>query len=179
MRWIRVRRRQHAWHNCLRVEGWHRDQGGELTLEIPPGALTEDTQISVGKIPEEEWSEAIKEGDPPLAVYQLEPDGLQLLEPATLTVQLLVEHSLGQLFVIHVFGDDLESVTVDESKFDPETNTLTVSIQLTHFSIVEIWWGRREVFGARIVRPSSRKLRVPVGEPFLVTVTVTRNVEPG
>ena len=28
--------------------------GGELTLEIPPGALTEDTQISVGKIPEEE-----------------------------------------------------------------------------------------------------------------------------
>lgn len=61
---------------------------GKVTLEIPAGALGEDTEISLSLIPEEDWTDDTRAWEPVGSVYRLEPDGLELLKPATLTFRL-------------------------------------------------------------------------------------------
>jgi hypothetical protein len=60
--------------------------GGEVTstdgafrLYVPPGALANDTRISVRVVPQSEWP---AEASPVTGVYELEPDGLAFQTPA-------------------------------------------------------------------------------------------------
>ena len=65
---------------------------GKITLEIPAGALTEDTTVSIRVLSEDEWTDAIKELHPVGPVYSLEPDGLTFQKPVT--VKLALDSSL-------------------------------------------------------------------------------------
>lgn len=65
---------------------------GKITLEIPPGALTEDTTILIRVLSEDEWTDDIKDLNPVGPVYSLEPDGLTFQEPVT--VKLALDSSL-------------------------------------------------------------------------------------
>ena len=61
---------------------------GKILLEIPPGALTEDTTVAVRIISEDDWTDDVKAVQPTGPVYSLEPDGLEFIQPAKLTVRL-------------------------------------------------------------------------------------------
>ena len=53
---------------------------GQATLAIPPGALAADTEVTITELPPED-------GPAVGPVYDLQPDGLQLAQPATLTIR--------------------------------------------------------------------------------------------
>ena len=61
---------------------------GKIALEIPPGALAEDTTVSIRVLSEDEWTDDIKDLDPVGPVYSLEPDGLIFQEPVTVKLAL-------------------------------------------------------------------------------------------
>ncbi len=61
---------------------------GKIALEIPPGALTEDTTVSIRVLSEDEWTDDIKDLSPVGPVYSLEPDGLIFQEPVTVKLAL-------------------------------------------------------------------------------------------
>ncbi len=65
---------------------------GKITLEIPSGALTEDTTVSIRVLSEDEWTDDIKDLNPVGPVYSLEPDGLTFQKPVT--VKLALDSSL-------------------------------------------------------------------------------------
>ncbi len=151
---------------------------GSAVLSIPAGALPEGVtleDIEIREVSDDPDLFVATEGDPPLAVFRLEPDGLQFSEPVTLTVQLQVEDPSGQLFAVHVFGDEAELITDVESEVDPESNMLTASMQLTHFSAVWVTY----VANVFEVEVSASASEVPVGGTFEVSVVVTRTAEAG
>lgn len=55
---------------------------GAFKLVVPPGALAEDTRISITLVPEAEWPAQTAEHPPVSSVYELEPDGLAFATPA-------------------------------------------------------------------------------------------------
>jgi hypothetical protein len=61
---------------------------GSVTLEIPPGALTEITEISILEMLAEELDPAPDGWEHTGTAYQLFPDGLAFSIPATMTLQL-------------------------------------------------------------------------------------------
>ena len=61
---------------------------GKITLEIPSGALTEDTTVSIRVLSEDEWTDDIKDLSPVGPVYSLEPNGLTFQEPVTIKLAL-------------------------------------------------------------------------------------------
>ena len=113
---------------------------GRLTLTFPPGALSEDTEITIRNIDPNELPPEFDGLDPDLA-YLLEPDGIVFAVPVTATLMLdeepaqddgslstelalLITSSNGELEV-------LENLTAD---VDGDENTTTVSGELGHFS---------------------------------------------
>ena len=113
---------------------------GNVTLDIPAGALPAGVtaaDIEIRDVSDDPDYLVETDGDPPLAVLLLEPLGLEFSQPVTLTVRdLPVVDPIRRLFVIHTFGNDAEIITEVVSEIDPDTNTLTASIPLTHFSAV-------------------------------------------
>jgi hypothetical protein len=77
---------------------------GNIAIAIPPGALTEDTTVSISVLSEDEWTDDIKNLDPVGPVYNLEADEATFQEPVT--VKLAVDSSL------YVIENDKIQVTV-------------------------------------------------------------------
>ncbi len=152
---------------------------GRASLSVPLGALPEgmtmdDIIISESSIDIDVYAELGV--DPPLAVFKLEPDGLQFSEPVTLTVELAVTDSTNRhIEASLVSGEEVESFTDVVSELDLETNTITASMQLTHFSSVWIHYNI-DVFSTVI---DTSTAEVVIGESSEVKITVTRMVEPG
>lgn len=148
-------------------------------MDIPAGALprgvaADDIEIRDVKDSPDFLVETA--GDPTLAVVLLEPLGLEFSQPVTLTVrQLPVEDPVRQLLVLHTFGDDAELITDPVGQVDLQTNTITASIPLTHFSLVIVTYVDDFLKG-EITPPASKFV---FGEAFDVTVTATRIVAPG
>jgi len=115
---------------------------GQATLEIPAGALTTDTQISLS---------AVDSADGFLgAAYDVQPDGLQLAKPAVLTIDYAAD-ALPE----GAEADDVAIVSLDEhyepAQDDPVTSLLSsmpyyletsvdeartaASAQIGHFSV--------------------------------------------
>lgn len=152
-------------------------EAGSAVLSIPAGALPQGVtsdDIQIHEVSDDSDSFIVTEGHPPLAVYQLEPDGLQLSEPVTLTVRLQIEDPSGELIAVLVSGDEAEVITDLESEFDPENNILTASMQLTHFS--KVWLA---VGGMFEIEVNTSATEIPFGGEFTATLTVTRIPEPG
>ena len=116
---------------------------GKIILEIPPGALTEDTVVSIRVLSEDEWTDDIIDLSPVGPVYQLEPDGLIFQEPVI--VKLALDSSL------YIIETDRAEITVpllysSRSNSQPELlqgmETIVgpeeayIQGNTTHFSIV-------------------------------------------
>src|SRR5688500_10616727 len=56
---------------------------GVFHLVVPPGALAEDTRISVRLVPASEWVEPFLEPAPGSGVYDVQPDGVAFSIPAS------------------------------------------------------------------------------------------------
>lgn len=144
---------------------------GRRTLDIPAGALPPGVAAEDIKITDSPGMLEASDGELALAVILLEPAGLEFSEPVTLTVRdLPMADPLQDLFVLHTFGDDAEIITDPVTVLDPQTNTLTASISITHFSIVGYYIGLDDLDGE--ITPENQD--VNFGETFVVTVKITR-----
>jgi len=147
---------------------------GKLTIEIPPGALSEDTRIGITRINSSDLPPEFEGLDPDLA-YLLEPDGLEFNVPVTASLALddqpvQEDGSLSAALVLLITSSEgmlevLENLTVE---VDGDANTTTVSGELSHFSplVDEIGGITGTVEGV----PDS----LEPGSTFLVDVTITR-----
>lgn len=147
---------------------------GLVSLEIPAGALTEDTEISMtpmlaGQLPE---SVAGFEDDE-LVVYDMQPDGLQFTSPATMT--FVEEGGLdeeGEEFeaTIPVFVSvaDGEATFLNEvvGTVEAGSEDVTWEAEVSHFSEISVFLAAR--LGALATVPD----RVQQDTPFDVVVSV-------
>jgi hypothetical protein len=63
-------------------------QDGALKIEIPPGALSKDTEISIRAVPGEDLPDELAELEGVESGYLLEPDGLTFNEPVIVTWEI-------------------------------------------------------------------------------------------
>jgi len=116
---------------------------GRITVEIPGGALSEDTEITVREMEEEEWSDDIKTLGPLGHVYSLEPDGLEFTQPVKLTLRLETEDLAGLdledgypvfLPCTTTADGEWELLLNPSSEVDMNAGAVTVSGESSHFS---------------------------------------------
>ncbi len=113
---------------------------GRLTLTFPPGALSEDTAITIRNIDPEDLPPEFEGLDPEFA-YLLEPDGLEFAVPVTASLMLdeepvqedgSLETELALLITSSNGGlEVLENLTAE---VDGDANMTTASGELSHFS---------------------------------------------
>ena len=161
-------------------------------LEIPTCALPEGViaaDISVNLIPLDQIPPV--DGLAAVAGYELQPDGLQLLAPVLLTVQLAFAEIPPWLLPVHRSADAWELVTIVDSVSDPDTGTIVLSVQLLHFSnnytympaperlpslIPDIPLGEVDPLVVTIVASANK---VEVEDTFEVTATIVSRIVPG
>lgn len=116
---------------------------GIAQLEIPIGALpqgvsAEDITITKGSVAELPLE--LKEGfETPqtLLVYKLLPEGIEFVEPVTVTISQNKEDSEGVIPVLfHASGDTFEIIPNTTVEIDLRGGTTRVSGQIAHFSQV-------------------------------------------
>jgi len=110
---------------------------GKIILEIPAGALTEDTEITVERFED-------LEGNSGLVLFEFLPDGLEFLIPATLKIDIsdtvntengAIEFSEFPILITQNLNkDDLEVLENLELNIDGNTGEAFVSADLTHFT---------------------------------------------
>ncbi|TGL57928.1 Ig-like protein [Leptospira ognonensis] len=132
-----------------------RVSNGSVAVDVPSGALSSDTQISVSV---EEMSESDVPGLTPVAAkIVLSPDGLTFAKPVTLTVKYdaakvasKVQNELTQIYYYNPATNDWEqqTTTVDIAK-----GTLTT--ELNHFSTYGALHINIEKIVSRIITDSS------------------------
>ncbi len=102
---------------------------GGLTLEVPPGALPEPTEMKV--VP-------IQPAEPDvLAVYEFGPEGLQFAKPVTITLHIrgLPEGiAIEDLEVLHIRGEEVTLIT--DTTVTPSGDGLVFRIE--HFSRIVV-----------------------------------------
>jgi hypothetical protein len=105
--------------------------GGQLTLDIPAGAMAEGTEISIA-----ESSTTLPEYAPILQQFELLPKGTKFLKPVMLTINYTDEmlqgnspHAIGLAFKN---DDDGKWYALVGGKVDTEKKT--ISTRITHFS---------------------------------------------
>ena len=119
-------------------------EDGNFTLTIPAGALGGTENITIGKITEEELGSEFDELIEAFGfenAYELGPDGLQFQQPITASftsqqTPLQENDSLGVFaeFLFTSNGETVEPLDSLRVVTDPESNTATLSGQLSHFS---------------------------------------------
>jgi len=142
------------------------DQGGTvqtpdqaLTMEIEAGDLTEDTTISVTQTIPEDSAVDLMIGPNPglgdaLAVYSLEPEGLEFADAITLTIVVDVSQlnaNQRDRLNLYIFTDtdndgvedsfvpiDPPACTIAEDPLNSETYIATCSAELEHFSVCAV-----------------------------------------
>ena len=146
---------------------------GSLTLDIPPGALAEDTEIRVSRAAEGDLN---RDEFPELAEYTLEPSGTVFAEPAEVTLVLPVSMLEPGFRVINVAsevpGDPAQdtSVGVNIENFLPsdDGSDVTLVMKISHFSQLVVI--RQGYFETSLSVPA----RAVVGVPFTATA-ITRS----
>lgn len=136
------------------------DESAELTLtqnDLPTGV--EESDISIDKLELEDASEEI------LAVYNFEPDGLVLENPAK--VQMVADYNPDSIpMLFHIVGENLEPVENLEIAVNEEKTQYIITADIASFSKYLIVGN---VFKISSVDPGEKR----VGEIFWVPITVT------
>lgn len=167
---------------------------GNLTIEIPPGALTEDTEIAVISIPVEEAPEQLRALASSDTAYGLKPEGLEFEIPAV--AQLRVDPDSADngtktipAYALFIQGKDSPAELLHELETDAtsEDGSVLVTGQLSHFSYLIQYEPELEVIlekrprqmlvGTRdVISVEARNTHVTYGSMFgipeaLVTIT--------
>ena len=123
----------------------------QLRLEIPAGALDEDTSISIRRVRSadipSEW-----QGESPLAAYEMSPSGLSFNTPAKLTVvrsPLLGAQDLEPLAIASMSGGEMELLPSVENRMSD--SQMEVSGDVSHFSFI----GLLRLRDVSVIRDSS------------------------
>ncbi len=153
---------------------------GLIELKVPRGALPDGTtlqDLSIRPVPQDEIPTSA--GLPAVVSYELLPNGLQLQTPVTVKLRVPVPDLSTTLFAYHVSADEWEPLTIDESDFTPEDNTLLLTASLSHFSYIHIFLGDDYSVSDRIdfdpvtVTISASASTLEFGEAVDVTAVVT------
>jgi len=158
----------------LAVEGGtSKSDDGSLTLEIPPGALAEDTEIRISRVAEADLN---REDIPELAKYVLEPAGTVFSKPVRVELVLplsVLEPGFELLNIATEVPADQEpdtvvNVEIDDLLFSDDGSEATLVARISHFSTFS-------VVEAGYFEPSlSVPDRAVVGVPFTATA-ITRS----
>ena len=144
---------------------------GLLTLAVPPGALAEDTQISIHAVASHDLPDDVAAGAEGEVAYRLEPDGLTFTKAVEATLHLdlkeLSSPDEGGAFEVPLLfleseGADPELLTNLDFALSLEEGAASISGELEHFS-----WIRRGVgpVFVNLEQPDDAK---PLGLPFKV-----------
>lgn len=152
---------------------------GRLTLEIPPGAVDEDVEISVTSVPLDELPEQLRVLLGAGTGYRLEPDGLEFRKPVTVSLQLEAAELADQPangtaaygLVSLTAGGERETLDSLVTETRHGEATVTVRGKLRHLS----WLGRTK--GSLTVSLEEVSAEEPVGGTISVPVDA-RNTEP-
>ncbi len=126
--------------------GTIRSSDGRLTLDIPPGALSEETEITIRKVNPEDLGPEFEGFDPDL-IYELEPDGLQFMLPVNVKVEIdiettqdgdLVSADLPNFILLNRFEDIVEVLENQTQNTDLDTKISTITGELNHFSLMQV-----------------------------------------
>lgn len=151
---------------------------GSVQLDVPPGALAEDTTISVSEVPRSEYPEELADVDSIVIndLYRLEPDGLEFATPATLTIRAQrssvdVNEGRVRLAVLLSRSSDGEWELLDKLRVsvDLEDEFLATSGELTHFSQAGSFKGGIDPQFA------PQEVKTAVKTPWRAEVTVKRS----
>lgn len=117
---------------------------GSVQLDVPPGALAEDTTISVSRVKRADYPEELDPSDGRIGeVYEFEPDGLEFEQPATVTIRskrssVEIDDGQVQMGLLLSRSSDGEWEVLDnpatEANLSEERRSVTA--ELTHFSRV-------------------------------------------
>ena len=131
---------------------------GRVAVDIPPGALPGDTDVSVKRLAPADWAPEITAAGPVPPVYELGPDGLTFSQPATLTVELGFEDVFALTgpdgvaalrTELRNTGGSTEAIHPTQTSYDPDVGRGTVSVDIEHFS--DYYFVHGESFAAQIL----------------------------
>ena len=117
-------------------------EDGWLTLDIPPGALAEDTHIRVQSVPQDELPPDLQGINAGEVGYRLEPPGLVFAEPVEVRMTVKREDLAGEegalgLSRLMVWSEGSEPEPLKDIKIeDSGGSALTISGWLTHLSLL-------------------------------------------
>jgi hypothetical protein len=143
-----------------------------VSLEIPAGALPEDTEISISEVAEDEWPEAIRELEPEGKVLRLDPNGLEFSEPATIKFRIdpdgiegtESENGLPAYTLVSMSKDGEQEYLDDTETHIFSDGSIEVSGKLSHFS----WIVRNKSY--LLVKLDQQEKEREVDEKFRVQV---------
>jgi len=151
---------------------------GRLTLEIPPGALTEETEITIILL------QVPGENDVDLLGYVFLPDGLEFLLPARVTVDVGEitgtpgegEISFTSLPII-ITTEGEEVITLDNLtlELDSDTGSTSLSGDIEHFTVIVIG-GKVQLEGDIDGVPFQNPANSPLPVKGQIIVSVTNNL---
>lgn len=166
---------------------------GSLTIKIPPGALADNTAITVDALDEEEWPDELSPDLVAGAVFALGPDGLTFSQPVEVSLKVPPGDSEPDTLSVPVSVLALRSSDGEwegvETTILADTSELLVTGSIEHFSVVtavfpvEDWGdmtGRAfPAEGASSVSATLSPVLVErqVGESFIATLTVDSDLE--
>ncbi len=101
---------------------------GKARLDVPEGALTKDTDITLSVME--------KEGDTASAIYDFQPDGLEFAKPATLRIRLEASVPEGKKAVLAWYDEEKsEWLDLEGSRTDGQDVVANV-VHFTKFAIL-------------------------------------------
>ncbi|MCP4290488.1 MAG: hypothetical protein GY780_01465 [bacterium] len=106
---------------------------GDVTLNIPAGALANEVEITVST-PEPTLLPVLENTH-----FEYGPDGTQFAVPISLTLSSDAEIPQGEMIGAGWLDRDAERIMILPSEHDSENNTVTA--QVSHFSEVSLWVG--------------------------------------
>ncbi|HEX9830334.1 MAG TPA: hypothetical protein VGA94_01480, partial [Thermodesulfobacteriota bacterium] len=112
---------------------------GDVVLEIPPGALDEDTFITVRLIDESEVPMPPPEGSFLVVGVELKPDGLEFNIPITITVPIDSEFQAGTPFPLLIFNP-IDNTYEFEGEVVVNEDGISITFQTSHFSKLTIFY---------------------------------------
>ncbi|MFC1961878.1 hypothetical protein ACFLWN_02390 [Chloroflexota bacterium] len=147
---------------------------GRLTLDIPPGALPQDTTVTASVVPEDNWASDVNLLEP-LQVLKLDAGGLEFKEPVTVTIRLEAEVLKNRglptgtypACLIFTKGDDgmWDVLGNPTTEVNAGTGEIVVTGKASHFSAAVV----HTADIASLIYPTSEEKFV--GETWTPTVT--------
>ncbi len=160
------------------------NNSGSIQLEIPPGALSEDTTIEIisanfedAPIEIQDLVTEYHENGEGSVIFRMEPDGLEFDQPVNISFEInAVEVSTEGISDFSLFyqgeGGELEYLEAVEIIFDAENDNYIVSGIINHFS----WVVRTKSF-LRLKLEQIEPKTKSVGEKFNVDYAIS-NISP-